>query len=787
MTVAAAPVAVPARGHGLTWRPVVRLAARQARACKGASILVILLIAAPFLAATASLCLRQSLNPSRAEQLRMEFGAGDVRVYGMLDAAAVAALPAGTRLATFSRANSLLGGGAGASSVTVLAAGGDLDLARSRYVLRSGAWPVNDGEIALTGAAVKALHARPGGAVTAGGRAMRLVGTYDSLRNRQAKEGLTVRGGGAASPVSETLIDVPAGLDPGSAAATVRATTGAALTQADAGPRTGGADQATVLAQWSVIFVQIMLMIGALFMVIREREASQARALDLVGARRAQIVAVAVLRALALAAVAIVAGGGLGIAVAELIRRSLRDTQPFVTDTLRLPAASLGLLVALVLATTAVSAMVALRPAAGGWAPVRRARRLAITTALLVGGLAGTVLLRAPEPGPTRVVLISASCTAAAIGAALLGAQLLFLGAARARGPAVVRIAMRDLRGHRAAVTGLMVAAVTGLVGAVMAVCALSSLAQRDEHRYQPALARDQIVLNGASSARADGVARAVGGATVAPMRPALRSDALVLALLDGGGQTTVVIAGPADLPAYGIRADAAGEANEAFVLVDGPASGGRVRLAAPGWQRSLPVSPARPARPAWRSDSPLPAVVLSDATAAALGLSAAATEPSSWVLHAARPLTAHDRAEVDRFTSSDPGVTAIVETGWSDSNAALRRTVSVGLILFGALSCLLLVMLAEAERARTYAVLRLIGCGPLLRRGLPLVTAATLAGWLVVLSTGVGLGLIAAVLRGTRLSVDWRVLTANALLVVVLAAAGAMIVSLRRKEVAET
>ena len=138
----------------------------------------------------------------------------------------------------------------------------------------------------------------------------------------------------------------------------------------------------------------------------------------------------------------------------------------------------------------------------------------------------------------------------------------------------------------------------------------------------------------------------------------------------------------------------------------------------------------------------------------------------------------------VNRFAAGGSGITPTVETGWIDTNASLRRTLEIGLILFGGLSCLLVVMLAEAERARTYLVLRLLGCAPVLRRSLALVSAAAVGTWLVALGTAVGLGLVAVVLGRTPLVVEWSTLLVNALLVVALAVAGAAVVGRRRREV---
>ncbi|MBX6722141.1 MAG: hypothetical protein IRY92_02705, partial [Dactylosporangium sp.] len=459
----------------------------------------------------------------------------------------------------------------------------------------------------------------------------------------------------------------------------------------------------------------------------------------------------------------------------ELARRGLQDRVPFAAPSVRVSGLELLLLAGFVLALTLAAALAALRPVGPPSAVSASGRRSAAwavaIAAIGVGGLALAVRVDHDSP---RAVLLSVSGALAVTGLALLGTELLFLLAKVRGGPPAFRIGIRDLARHRTRTRGLMIAAIAGLVGGTMAVLALTSLAARDRDTYQPRLRPGQLVLDGANQAQAQQLAQRIGGATLAPVTGAQRTmpsgeTGLVLAVRPDGSQGVVAVVDRASLPAYGIPAAAVqGDGTgQAFVLVDDVAAGDVVRLASPGWRRSLT---AVPVEPLLHRDSTLPAAVLTREAADALGL-LTPTPPTRWVLSKTGPLTNTDWAHINALTAQYTGVAATVEEGWVDHDAAFRRGLNLGVVAFGVLACLLVTVLAEVERARTYGILHSLGCSPGRRRRIAVVSTVVLSVWFAVLATLASIPLTRIALDRTPLVVSWRTLLLNAIAVIAIAA----------------
>lgn len=768
-------------------RAVLRLGRRQTRARRGSALLVVALLTAPVIAATASSAVLHSLNPTPAEQARMVFGDADLRMYGSLGNASLTgqgrgadALPAGSRVGELSRTSQIVSSRHRSASVPVAAVGGDRDLVRSRAHLTSGRWPAGPGETAVTEAAMRTLNTRPGRSLTVGDRTYEVVGVYRALRSRLAGEVQILRDGGS-TPVSETLIDLPPGADADRVARAAGGAQGVLQTRAAATPDDDAVDTST-LTLWMVVLVEVALLVGAVFTVVREREARQARALVEIGASHRQIGAVALVRAVALAVIASVAGTLLGLLIATMARASLSRTATFAAPSVRFSMGEQLLLCGFMLVSTVAVALIALRPAAGPHTPVRAgARSTLIAAAATAAGLVGLLLASRADNGSARAVLLSLSGATTVAGVALLGTDALLALATKVRGgPPALRIGLRDMARHRRRTRGLMIAALAGLVGGTMAMVSLSSLAARDRAAYQPQLAVGQAILDGASQPQAQRLSALLGDAALAPVSAAQRQDssegadgrgpALVLVARPDGSQGTLAVADPAELAAFGIPPDAVrdGGVGQAFVLIDNAATGNAVRLVGGDWQTRLT---AVRVGPALHADSQLPAAVITREAARQLGLTTPNT-PTSWVLNTARPLTAADRSTIDTFRRGAVGTAVAVEKGWTDPDATFRRWLGTGVVAFGILSCLLVVVLAEAERARMYTVLHALGCSPWLRRRMAGLSAGLLSLWFVALATAVGVPLTAIALGPTELVADWQALALNGLLVVLITVA---------------
>lgn len=254
-------------GRFAALRPVLRLAIRLTKARRGSTALIIGLLAVPLIAATVSLAVLRSLNPTHAEQIRMEFGEADMRMYGPLGPTADT-LPQGSRVGILSRLSGTVRVGNSAATVPIVSTGGDHDLVRSRSSLSSGLWPAGADEAAVTSTVAAAQGVGIGQTIVVDGRSYRVVGIYQALRNRQARE-VQVQRTDARATVSETLVALPGHRDSERVAADLAQGGATMMTHADVETEGGAATSAATLTQWSVIMIEIALLIGSVFAVIR--------------------------------------------------------------------------------------------------------------------------------------------------------------------------------------------------------------------------------------------------------------------------------------------------------------------------------------------------------------------------------------------------------------------------------------------------------------------------------------------------------------------------------------
>lgn len=758
---------------------LARLAVRMVVANKMSTALVILLLASPLALATASLSLSASLNRTDAEVLQAELGNATLRARGDV---AAADLPSGSAVARVTRSRLDLGAG-DLDALPLVSASGDLALARSRQSLLAGRWPAGETEIALTPDAAARLGVAVGDRLPAFDDGV-VVGAYRSLRDRQAVEGFTVAAGdpasGAARGSAETLVLLPRAADPADVASALRSSGASVETRADVvDDRSNAVSPELAVAQWTVILVQLALLVGAIFAVLRERDRPTTVLLHELGATRAHAAELALLRGCGLTLVAALLGLTTGAALGELGRRVIGRSQPYVSEALRLPVGALAALVALTLLLGAVAAASFLRPTADTTGPVPIGRVSLHGGVLALVGLV-TSRLAIGSDGPVATIVLISGCAAVALGASIAGAGLLAHIARWARGPASVRIALRDIGRRSAHLRALVVAAVTGLVGATMALVALSSHEAEERARYRPVLAEGQALVTDASDQRARALATALGPRRWLQLGAALGPDGeLVRTERSDGSRGFVAVVDPDDLPL--VTADAPVQDGRAVLLNPEVRAAAQVTLHAETaqgerWSTDVPVTPLPSPR---RGDSRLPDVAIGEDHAARIGLR---EDPDSglWLYDMGRPLTDADRTTIDTFVPPGDAASVIVERGYVDRNADLRRALGFGLVVFGVLTTVAVVVLGETQRAELRALLHDLGAPPRLARRLPVSSAAYLSSSFVVIATGIAVPLAALALEDTPLTVDWPVLAGGSLATVLAAVAAAGLIGRR-------
>jgi hypothetical protein len=745
---------------------VGRLALRLTLASKLSTLLVIVLIAGPLALATASLSVSSSLNRTDAEAVQAELGSASLRARGDVPDADI---PPGSAVARLTRSSVDLGTG---GALPLVSASGDLALAHSRLLLLAGRWPTGKTEIALTQAASANLGAAVGTRVPALENSL-VVGVYRTFRDRRAVEAFTARGL-ASSRTVETLLLPPSAVDPGDAAAALRSSGSSVDTAADVSAWSNTVDPELAVAQWTVILFQLVLLVGAVFAVLRVRDRPTAVLLDELGATRAHTARLALVRGGGLTLVAAVIGLIGGAVIGEIGRRVIGESQSYVSETLRLPLGSLVVLVVLTVAMGMVAAAVFLRPTAGtaGSAPSGRVSLQGGVLAMV--GLV-TARLATVGDGSAATIALIVGCVAVALGASIAGAGLLAYVAQRARGPASVRISLRDVGRRSGHLRALVVAAVTGLVGVTMAVVALSSLAAKDRVSYRPVIDFDQALVADVSPERATALTAALSperslqlGAARGPSGELVRTERA------DGTRGFVAVVDTADLALFTNGAPV--DDGRALLLNAEVSAVDQVTLHGRQWSADVSVTPIPSLR---RTENRLPDIAISKNYASQVGLR---EDPNSqrWLYDMGRPLTDADFQKINTLIPPRDAASVVIERGYADQNAGLRGALGAGLVVFGVLTTVAVVVLGENQRAELRALLYDLGAPRRLARSLPVWSAAYLSFSFVVIATGIAVPLVAIALEETALTVDWRGLAVGSMWIVLTAVGAAALIGRR-------
>ncbi|MFC0508573.1 FtsX-like permease family protein [Micromonospora costi] len=506
-----------------SWRAALRIARREARRARGRTALVLAMIALPVLMLTFVAASYDMAQLTRQESIDRQLGDADAALRWISDVPVVQdengegwvardAEQVGPVVpATAEQVGALLGPGARVTEVKrwvpVSVRNGDEDeamrgrvidlgdpLALSTVRMRGGRAPAGPDEIAASPAALRRLHVRVGGTVTAadGSRRYRVVGVVEFPDDLGPV--LALQPGSLPPPdvgtESTWLVDVPGPVDD----ALIRRLNehGVVVTAR------GGPEESRVLTLWpgtnsgadvnemgtgvlvgGLGLLEVVLLVGPAFAVGVRRRRRDLALVAVAGGDAAQLRRVVLADGVVLGCLGAVAGLALGVAAAFAARPLVEQyifgarfggyrCWPVALVVIAGVAVLAGVLAALAPAWTAARQDVVAGLAGRRTPPRNRGRWLAVGLALAAGG-AALAALGAARTAPT-VILVGlilgelglVFCTPTLIGLlARLGRRL----------PLAPRIALRDASRNRASAAP----AISAVMAAVAASVALGS------------------------------------------------------------------------------------------------------------------------------------------------------------------------------------------------------------------------------------------------------------------------------------------------------------------------
>lgn len=541
------------------WPPALwRMARRDLRRHLGRSALIVALVGLPVSGLTAGLVLSRAAAVTGEQRATAMMGAADLRAEAARPGARLdpAALPPGSRSASFAFTDGLLRVGAGDVRPIAL---NDLPLgdplAAGMLPLRSGRAPGGPGEVAVSNEVLRVLKARVGDTVTLvrPDRSLRITGTVVAPLDIHALVAVTGRGALGDAARQSWLIGLPSG----PSRTGLGTTDGLELTTRNAaGSMPSREDPGARTLNLIPVIAGLALMISALvgaaaFAAGVRRELRDLGVLAAVGAESRQLRRAVLARGATLGLTGGIAGCALGILAALAVYPSLDRIAGHLPRPLALPplpllgaaltAVAAGTLAALFPARMAsrVPPLDALHARAPVGPPARRVPRLGLLAILVGCGLCGAGALPSVVnrsgglgAGLALVGLAVLLCGFVACSASLVGA----VGSLARHLPLAGRVATRQAARNRMR-TGPAVAAVTvALAIPILVSSVMLTTSADDRAHWLPQMGDDQLAIEsvggeaqGLPPAALHGVMAAVPGAVAAPLRMALQVD-------EGGG-----------------------------------------------------------------------------------------------------------------------------------------------------------------------------------------------------------------------------------------------------------
>ncbi|MET7952037.1 FtsX-like permease family protein [Micromonospora sp. NPDC005324] len=761
-----------------SWRAALRVARRSTVRQRGRSALILMMLFLPAYAATVLAVSWANLSGTSAQEVNFRMGQADL----IVDDADVArsSLPSDSRSMPLTRGRTVVAGPAGLAAFEYEATDLGHPLNRGRYVLRAGRAPQGAAEVAVTRALARELDIRPGDQVVAGmpQRSLTVVGVVDWSRSLRMT-GLLVP---AEAPLSgaraELLVKLPAGQswsppEPGPNQEGFHS-----LLREEVKPTVAekAVEAAAVLLVTTFAGAQVVLLVGAAFVVGARRQRRDLAMIAAVGSTGRQVGRIVLAGGLLLGAAAAIAGAGAGLLTFTLagpLIETIAD-HPLIDVSVPVPS-----VVGVAVVTLTIGVLAALLPArSAGRGPVRadlggqrtRSRldlaALAVGMVLLVAGTAALVLAGHPEG---RIELLALGGVAQLVGVVACAPTLVRVaGRVAAALPLSGRLALRHGARHRlrtAAAIAAVTAATAGSVSLtnvgtarddapatqlrtrpgqiVLEAETLRLLGEDGLHRFTAALpTREIVTLQMATDT----------GAPLTDLPPEGAADPTLIAAFEqravavGGAEIVHLVTGrPANAQELDTLADGG-----AVVFNDKLISDTKITLTKDG--KPLPSLPALlAARGEYYPQ--LPGLVISAATAKRLDLNvttqAAVIDPTRQPrpedLAAANDVLLH--AQLNTRQPPDQPITA---TATKASSPAEETTTMF--YLLAAVSALVTLVastvaigLASVELRPDLATMTAVGATPQTRRRITAAQSALIAGNGALLGLLAGLGPAAA------------------------------------------
>ncbi len=459
-----------------SWRVALRVARRAARRHRGRSVLILLMLFVPAYAATILLTSWANLSGTATQEVTFSLGRADVLVESDNLDAIVASLPPGSRAIPLGQSQTIVEALDGLRVFAYEATDATDPLHQGRYVLRSGQYPTATAETAVSRSLADELGLRLGDRLTAGTpqRDLTVVGIVDWSRALKTPGLLVPAQAHLSAAPAKLLVRLPQGSswsptpDGGSLGYLARAHTGPTVEER-------GMEAVAALLVVSFAGAQVVLLVGAAFLVGAKRQRRELALVAAAGATQRQVSRIVIAGGLLLGAIAAATGVPLGLltfaAAGGVIERiadhPLIDVSIPVGQLVGVSGVTLTVAVLAALLPARVTARRPTRDALGGQRSRSRLDRygLIMGLGLLIVGTAALLVSGNPEGRPALLALGGVaqllgvvSCTPALVRALGRLAGLL---------PMPGRLALRHAARHRLRTASAMAAVVAAIAGSV--------------------------------------------------------------------------------------------------------------------------------------------------------------------------------------------------------------------------------------------------------------------------------------------------------------------------------
>ena len=482
-----------------SWRVALRIARRSTQRHRARSTLVLLMLFVPAYAATVLVVSWANLSGTSAQETTFTMGRSDLIVEPEAAggrAAIDATLPHGSRTLPLVQASTVVHGPTGLRVHPYEATDPTDPLNDGRYVLRAGRHPTASTEVALTQALADELGVGMGDHIEAGlpQRQLTVVGLVDWSRSLRMA-GLLVP---ATTPLSTARVKLLVGLPPGQRDwSPPEGTSVGLMDRAEMGPTAAerAVEAAAALLVVSFTGAQVVLLVGAAFLIGARRQRRELTVVAATGATGRQLSRIVLAGGLLLGASAAAAGAVLGLLTFAAASPAIERVADHPLLDVSVPYWSVA---AVATVTLAIGALAALLPARAVRArPVREPSRLdlAVPAAGACLLIAGTAALLAAGNPDGRAELLALGGVAELLGIVACTPTLVRL-AGRLAGalPLSGRLALRHAARHRLR-TGAAIAAVTAAVAGSVAL-ALAGAARSEAEPAQLAGRPGQVLLS---------------------------------------------------------------------------------------------------------------------------------------------------------------------------------------------------------------------------------------------------------------------------------------------------